>query len=166
MIILMKFIQLFFPLLLIAVPHLLYKKRYRFMIKFYRSMVFSPAVRKGYITLLAIITLLFNYSFFKTDGASLWLIPSLLYSMVLLRYSFTAATLRWLHDDLVLLGFTLAILMFCMIIPELYSFCVSLGFTMMAAQFYPSRKVVRMANAPEQYPDFIGTDSDIINNYY
>ena len=166
MIFLMRFIQIFFPVLLIAIPHFLYKKRYKFMIRFYRSMVDSPAIRKGYITALSVTTLLFSYTFFKTDGASLWLLPSLLYSLLLLCYSFTDATLSWLHDDLVLLGLTLALLMFCLILPELYTLCVSLGTTMLAAMFYPSRRIRRMAKVPEPFSRFHGTEAEIMDNYY
>lgn len=166
MIFLMRFIQIFFPVLLIVIPHFLYKKRYKFMIRFYRSMVYSPAIRKGYITALSVTTLLFSYTFFKTDGASLWLLPSLLYSLLLLCYSFTDATLSWLHDDLVLLGLTLALLMFCLILPELYTLCVSLGTTMLAAMFYPSRRIRRMAKVPEPFSRFHGTEAEIMDNYY
>lgn len=166
MMILLKIFQLIYPLAILLVPIICYKTKFRFPMKFYRSMAFSPAVRRTYMVALAVMVLLFNFTFTRTDGVGWWLLPGFIYGLILLRDSFTSATLRWLHEDRIIQCFWYALIMFTMIIPELYSLTVSLALTMLAALFYPSRRLLRMVERPDLYPEFQGTEKEILDYYY
>lgn len=95
-------LQLLYPAAIMLIPVLFYRKRPRFPMRFYRGMACSPAVRRSYMVMLAVLVLLFNFTFTRTTGPSWWLALGFLYGLLLLRYGFTDATLCWLHDDRVI----------------------------------------------------------------
>ena len=68
-------LQLLYPVAIIIIPLLSYKKRLRFPMKFYRSMAYRPAARRAYMMALAVLVLLLNFSFTRTTGPSWWLVP-------------------------------------------------------------------------------------------
>lgn len=158
-------LQLLYPVAIILIPLLFYRTGLRFPMKFYSSMAYRPAARRAYMMVLAVLVLL-NFSFTRTIGPSWWLVPGFLYGLLLLRYSFTDATLRWLHEDRVIQLFWYALIMLTMIMAQLYSLSVSLALTFLAAMFYPSRRLLRMVEHPERYPEFDGTERAIFENYY
>lgn len=164
--ILFAILQLLYPVAIIIIPLLFYRTGLRFPMKFYHSMVYRPAARRAYMMALAVLVLLLNFSFTRTTGPSWWLVPGFLHGLLLLRYSFTAATLHWLHEDCVIQLFWYALIMLTMIMPQLYSFSVSLALTFLAAMFYPSRRLLRMVEHPDRYPEFDGTERAIFENYY
>ena len=141
-------LQLLYPVAIMLIPALFYRKRFRFPMRFYRGMACSLAVRRTYMVALAVLVLLLNFTFTRTVGPSWWLVSGFLYGLLLLRYSFTDATLRWLHDDRVIQCFWYALIMLTMIMPQLYPLSVSLAMTFLAAMFYPSRRLFRMVEYP------------------
>ena len=159
-------LQLLYPVAIILIPLLFYRTGLRFPMKFYRSMAYRHAARRAYMMALAVLVLLLNFSFTRTTGPSWWLVPGFLYGLLLLRYSFTDATLRWLHEDRVIQLFWYALIMFTMIMPQMYSLSVALALTFLAAMFYPSRRLLRMVEHPDRYPEFDGTERAIFENYY
>lgn len=165
MILFLKIIQLLYPLAILILPMACYRTRFKFPMKFYRSMAYSPAVRRLYRVALAVMVLLFNFSFTRTDGASWWLLPGFIYGLVLLRDNFTSATLHWLHEDRIIQSFWFALIMFSMILPELYTLTVSFALTLLAALFYPSSKLLRMVEHPDRYPEFDGSEREVFDNY-
>ena len=104
MTILFRTIQLAVPVILLAAPFLFYRRKGTRALAFYVSMAIEPKSRKTYMLVLAISVLVFNYTFFSLDGASLWLVPGVLLGFVLLRYSFTDAMLHWLGEGRVIQG--------------------------------------------------------------
>ena len=166
MITFLRIIQLLYPIALILVPVIFHKRRFRYPMAFYRSMACSPATRKLYMVALSVAVLLFNFTFTRTDGPGLWLLPGFLYGLLLLRYRFTSAMLGWLHDDRMLDGLAFALILFTMTEPRLYPLSVSLALTFVAADFYPSRRILRMAQNPEECPDFQWTEKEIFESYY
>ena len=71
-------LQLLYPAAIMLIPVLFYRKRLRFPMRFYRGMACSPAVRRSYMVMLAVLVLLFNFTFTRTTGPSWWLALGLL----------------------------------------------------------------------------------------
>jgi hypothetical protein len=51
-------------------------------------------------------------------------------------------------------------------IPYMYSLGVSLGYTLLAAVFYPSAKMDGMKDENKEYPTYQELQDDTIQNYY
>ena len=159
-------LQILYATAIILVPLLFYKRRHKWLMRFYSRMAFNPSARKLYMVVLAMLVLAQSFMSSRIQGVSLWLLPSFLYGVLLLRYSLTDAMLRWLHDDRVVQLLGLALIMFSFIRTELYSLSMGLALTLLAAMFYPSKKVIRMAERPQDYPDFCGTEEEVFEAYY
>lgn len=166
MITFLRVIQLLFPALLVIAPFFFYKKKYRWLMRFYCYMTFDDVWRKAYMLALVVLLGTFNFAYFYTEGASLWLAPSFIVCCVLLRYSFTHATLLWLHSDRMLQGLAFAAVLITMILPQLYTLSLTFAFVLMAAMFYPSRMVLKMASEPCEYAEFNGTEEDVYRYYF
>lgn len=158
-------IQFSYPLAIFMVALLHYRRPLFLPMKFYMSMTFRPEARKLFALALAMMVLLYNFTFTRTEPLSLWLLPGFLYGLLLLHGRFTSAMLAWLHSDRILQAFAFALIMFSMISPELFPLSVSFALTFAAALMYPSRKIIRMAEHPSDYPEFSGTEKDIATYY-
>ena len=154
-------LQLLYPAAIMLIPVLFYRKRPRFPMRFYRGMACSPAVRRSYMVMLAVLVLLFNFTFTRTTGPSWWLALGFLYGLLLLRYGFTDATLCC---SMMTVSYNASML--TMIMPQVYPLSVSLAMTFLAAMFYPSRRLFRMVEHPERYPQFDGSERAIFESYY
>ena len=64
---------LLYPVAIMLIPALFFRKRFRFPMRFYRGMACSPAVRRTYMVALAVLVLL-NFTFTRTVGPSWWLV--------------------------------------------------------------------------------------------
>ncbi len=115
---------------------------------------------------LAFVVLLLNYTVFALDGPSLWQIPGLVLGFFLLRYKFTDAILRWLHEDRVIQGIAFGMWLLSMSVPDLYGLSASMGIVLSSAMFYPSRLILQQAEFSKAYLEFHLTDDDIVNLYY
>ena len=74
--------------------------------------------------------------------------------------------LRWLQRDRMLQGLMFGAILLTMMEPQLLSFSLSLALTQLAATFYPSRKVLRMADNPTLYQGEVGIHTLIRENYF
>ena len=163
--ILFKTLQLSYPLAILILALLYYRKPIFLPMKFYMSMTFRPEARRLFAIVVAMMVLLYNFSFTRTEPFSLWHLPGLLYGLLLLHGKFTSATLSWLHSDRILQGFAFALIMFSMITPKLFPLSVSFAITFAAALLYPSRKLLLMAEHPNDYQAFLGNENDIRQHY-
>ena len=165
MTIIYRLLQFSYPLAIFMVALLHYRKPLFLPMKFYMSMTFRPEARRLFALALAMIVLLYNFTFTRTEPLSLWLLPGFLYGLLLLNDKFSSAMLGWLHSDRILQAFAFALIMFSMISPELYPLSVSFALSFAAALMYPSKKIIRMAEHPCEYPEFCGTEKDIATYY-
>ena len=163
---LLRVIQMAVPLLLTVAPLFLYRKKGRHLIRFCLSMATVPKRRKGYMFILAVVSLLFNYAFFALRGARLWQVPGFLLAAALLHYRFTDAMLQWLHEDRMLQGLAFGFILLSLILPELHTLSVTMALILTAAFFYPSRAIMDRDRYPESYLRFHLTNDDIVNLYY
>ena len=163
--ILLKTLQLSYPCAIIIMAMLYCRKPIFLPMKFYMTMTFRPEACRLFALVFAMMVLLYNFSFTRTEPLSLWQLPGLLYGLLLLHGKFTSAMLTWLHSDRMLQGFAFALIMFSMITPELFPLTVSFAMTFAAALLYPSRKILRMTEHPGNYPEFTGTENDIRQHY-
>lgn len=159
-------IPLLYSIALIAVPAFFYRQPERLPMKFLSGMVLCPAMRKVYAMALTILILLLSFSFYKANGVSLYLLPCFLYGFMLLRFRLADAMLCWLQRDRMLQGLMFGAILLTMMEPQLLSFSLSLAMTQLAAMFYPSRKVLRMADNPTLYQGEVGIHKLIRENYF
>ena len=159
-------VQLTVSVILFSAPFLLYRRKGARMRKFYISMASDPENRKAFMLAIAVVAILFNFTIFALDGANLWQIPGLVLGFFLLRYKFTDAMLRWLHEDRVIQGIAFGLWLLSMSVPDLYGLSVSMGIVLSSAMFYPSRLILQQAEFSQAYLEFLLTDEDIANLYY
>ena len=158
-------LQLTVPTVLIIAPFL-YRKKYRPLVQFCISMATRPKVRKAYMLALALVVILFSYSFVALEGASYWQAPTLLLGFFLLHYKYSEGMLHWIHEDRVIQGIALGMFLFSMVVPQLYSFSASFALVMTAAMFYPSRRIIEMAKTAGFHLQYNMSDEDIIDLYF
>ena len=166
MTILFRTVQLAVPVVLLAAPFLLYRRKGTRALAFYVTMAIEPKSRKTYMLVLAVSVLVFNYTFFSLDGASLWLVPGVLLGFVLLCNKFTDAMLHWLGGDRVIQGIAFGGVLLSLVLPQLYSLSASMAMVLTAAMFYPSREIVRHAEYPRSYLEIHLSNDDIVDLYY
>lgn len=161
-----KTIQLAVPVILLVAPFFFYKRKSARALGFYVSMAIEPQRRRTYLLMLAISVLLFNYTFFSLDGASLWLLPGVILGFALLRNRFTDAMLHWLGEDRVIQGIAFGGVLLSLVVPELYSLSASMAMVFTAAMFYPSREIIHYAEFPRSYLEIHLSNDDIVDLYY
>lgn len=166
MTIVLKILFLLYPSVIFLSPFFLYGKTFRWIMWFYRRMASDERCRKSYVLALGVAVLLYNFINYHLQGPCLWEIPGFLAGLLMLNNRFIFATLGWLHDDRMLLQMFFALILFSLIMPELFTFSVSLATVMSAALFYPSRKAVKVLDRPDDYPSFHGTNDEIYRLYY
>ncbi len=165
MTVLFRILQFSYPLAIFIIAILYARKPFFLPMRFYMEMTFNTRARNLFRLLLAVFILVYNFSFTRTEPVTLWSAPGFLFGILLLHDGFTNAMLSRLHDDRILQLFALALFVFTLAWPELFQLSVSLVFTMMAAFLYPSRKIVEMAGNLSDYPEFNGTENDIVRHY-
>ena len=142
-------IQILFSILLMVIPQFHGSRSPRFM-KFYRRMAEKEWARKGFVLILTTVALLWNFSFFILFGVSVWLIPGLAISCLLLAYGGIAHPLLYLlagdrESKIILFGIILAfsIMHIILSLPSAFiSFYVTLTLILDAACFYPTLAVM------------------------
>lgn len=162
----LKTLILVYPLVIFLVPFFYYKKPRNCVMTFCRRMASEERCRRYYTLAIPVVSLLYSFIFYKVKGPSLWDIPGMLAGLLLLREKFTSSTLGWLHDDRVIQGMYFALILFSMIMPELFTLTVTLEAAFLASLFYPSRKVIRVMANPEGYPEFHNTNDEIFRMYF
>ena len=158
-------LQLTVPTLLLIAPFL-YRRKFRPLVRFCISMALREKVRKAYMLALALVVILFSYSFVALEGASYWQAPTLLLGFFLLHYKYSEGMLHWIHEDRVIQGIALGMFLFSMVVPQLYSFSASFAVVMTAAMFYPSREIVEMGKDTPFHLQYNMSDEDIIDIYF
>ena len=155
-----------FPAMLAILPMALYKCRYRFMAKFYVTMLRSGSVRRLYAQTLLIVLLLFHYVYvcghFCDFGSGL--------STILCGAMFSnRRTERWLqilkaHRQLY---FRIAVFaMLIVAIPHLYTMAVTLTFLLLAAAFYPSVSILYEWNDKEKQDTWRANTQLLTDRYF
>ena len=158
-------LQLTVPVILLTAPFL-YRRKGRRMAAFCINMSLRPKCRKVYMLVLSMAVVLFNYSFFAIQGATLWLVPGLLLGLLLLRYRLTDPMLHWIHEDRVIQGLVLGLFLLSMVTPELYPLSASMALVMTSAMFYPSRGIIRHAEDYKHHVLYEMSDEEIIDMYF
>ena len=155
-------IQVLFSVMLMVIPQFHGSRGPRFM-RFYRAMAEKEWARKGFVLILATVALLWNFSFFILFGVSVWLVPGLAISCLLLAYGGIAHPLLYLlagdrESKVILFGSILALSIMHIILalpPAFISLYMTLTLILDAACFYPTQAVmwaVEDTLAGQRYP--------------
>ena len=139
-------IQLAVPALLLVVPLCFYRRKGKRFIRFYIAMATGPKRRKAYMLALSMIVVLFNFSCFAREGASLWQVPGFIIGLLLLRYKSTDAALHLLNSDRMLQELVFGTILLSMMEPRLFSLSVSMALVFAFAMMYPSDEIIRQAS--------------------
>ena len=139
-------IQLAVPALLLLVPLCFYRRKGKRFIRFYIAMATGPKRRKAYMLALSMIVVLFNFSCFAREGASLWQVPGFIIGLLLLRYKSTDAALHLLNSDRMLQELVFGTILLSMMEPRLFSLSVSMALVFAFAMMYPSDEIIRQAS--------------------
>ena len=141
-------IQCLIPILLPILSGLQGRRGPHFM-KFYRTMAGKAWARKGFVLLLVVLLLLWNYSCFATYGFSIWLLPAFPVPFFFLVHGIAHAFLALLSEsrDRLYIGFILVLAMVLMHVtlglPQaLVSLYGTIALIIGAACFYPTRDVI------------------------
>ena len=145
-------IRLAIPALLLLIPLCFYRRKGKRFIRFYIAMATGPKKRKAYMLALSMIVILFNFSCFAREGASLWHVPGFLIGMILLRYKSTDAALHLLNSDRMLQELTFGAILLSMMEPRLFSMSVSMALVFAFAMMYPSDEIIKQA-------EFLGAEN-------
>lgn len=162
----LTFIHLVLVSVILIAPTFLYKNRSRKMISFYRHMTYSEYCRMFYAKILLLALILFHFVCYWTNPGQ----PGVMGSTVLMFYLFsTKRTLNLLMDvrnSRSMLVFTFTAALALLFIPYMYSFGVTLGYILLAAVFYPSKKIQDEKSEHKAYPTYEELQDDTIRNYY
>lgn len=139
-------IQLAVPALLLVVPLCFYRRKGERFIRFYIAMATGPKKRKAYMLALSMIVVLFNFSCFAREGASLWQVPGFIIGLLLLRYKSTDAALHLLNSDRMLQELVFGTILLSMMEPRLFSLSVSMALVFAFAMMYPSDEIIKQAS--------------------
>lgn len=118
-------------------PFLCYQKTGKQFVEFYTWMATFSKARRLYRFSFSMLVTLFNYIVVVLTGPSLWLIPGVILSVLLLSGKFTSAIFRWLHDDRRIQGLAFSVFLFTLAFPLLFTLSITIGMIIIAAMFYP-----------------------------
>jgi hypothetical protein len=151
---------------ILLAPAFLYKNRSRRMMKFYKRMTYSEYCRRFYAQILLLVLILFHFAYY-------WMKPGVVTVMIstpLVFYLFSAKRtldlFKGIRNSRGVMVFLFTIALAMLFIPYMYSLGVSLGYTLLAAVFYPSAKMVGMKDENKEYPTYQELQDDTIQNYY
>lgn len=135
-------LQLLFPILLWVLPMRLYRSGHRLMARFRLGMTASANARKLYGQLLLIILLVFHYIYAGGHRGDFGILISTILCTLLFSGKRMEKWLGYLREHRKTFVVTsLSALAFASL-PHLYTLSVTLAFLLLAASFYPSRKVL------------------------
>ena len=159
-------IQLAVPALLLLIPLCFYRRKGKRFIRFYISMATGPKKRKAYMLALSMIVILFNFSCFAREGASLWQVPGFIIGLLLLRYKSTDAALHLLNSDRMLQELLFGTILLSMMEPRLFSLSVTLALVFAFAMMYPSDEIIRQSSFMGAENMSLQLSNEIVDLYF
>ena len=147
-------------------PFLFYRKTGDRFTEFYLRMAARPEARLVYRVVLGLLIFFVNILSATISVPSLWQIPSLILCSVLVPERFTAAILRWLHDDKRAQLGAFALFFAAMAFPQLHSLGTSLGMLMIGAFFYPSWALTVYVEHYDELKDEMPPSDEFIMQLY
>lgn len=129
---------------LVILPFI-YKKSGKQWRRFYLSMAMREKRRKMYVLVMAVLILSVNFLLFRISGPNLWLTPGFLIGLLILKFNWSDAVLRWLHKDRMLQCFALAFFFMVSMDARLFTLAVDFAFIIDFSFFYPSQMIIEMA---------------------
>lgn len=151
---------------ILAATAFLYRNRSRRMILFYQRMSYSINCRHFYAKILLLTLIMFHFVCY-------WMKPGeygVMLSTVLLFYLFSAkrtlALLNGIRNSRGVMAFVFTVTLALLFTPHMYSLGVSLGYILLAAVFYPSKRLEGQKPSHKEFPTYQDFQDDIIQNYY
>lgn len=145
MIEILNVIKFIFPFASLLLFFMLYRTEGTRMLKFYVRMLAYQPNRNFYTKILFLVLLTFNWCCYMSDPNLATLVAAaFLYPLMSFKLSDTI--LHRLHENKISFLTTLTVSMVCYAVPDLYAVSVFLFVLALAAQFYPTRKAIRLCD--------------------
>ena len=142
----------------------IYSKEGRRWTKFYLAMAMREQNRKTFVLVMAVLILSVNFLQYRISGPDLWLIPGFICGLLVLRFKWADAVLRWIHKDRMLQLFALAFFFLVSMDARLFTLAVDLAVIIEFSFFYPSGYIIKLA---ETDPEALkAMSSEEIRNHY
>lgn len=140
-------IKFIFPFVLLAIFFTLYRKPYKWLQHFYFRMAMLPSARRFYSLVLLITLIILNWCCFETDHNYAVAVSACMSVPFAFRRLAEAILLR-LHDHKRFLLLTLMSSLILYTIPYMNSIFLVVYVASVAAQFYPSGKILGITKDP------------------
>lgn len=137
-----KILYFVFLSALFLVPCFLYMSRCKFMAKFYLGMTALPSARKLYRMILLVVLLIFHHLHFCVFVYEIGIIFSTIAFTAFFLFMDVDKWLHRLHEERTICRVVLISIAVFAITPHLFTMAVTLSFILLAAQFYPSRRIL------------------------
>lgn len=160
-----KTLFLLFPTLLFLVPLVGYKSNKPFMQKFYLRMTFSYHCRKLYTLVVLMWLILFHYVAHEAMPGEYGIMVSSILMLAFFRFKCADRILHLLHDNRKYSYILVVSTLITMFIPHLYTLAATTGTVLLAAVFYPSSEILRMAQMVNDGLR-LSKNTDIVVEYY
>ncbi|MDO5443714.1 MAG: hypothetical protein Q4G10_08595 [Bacteroidia bacterium] len=143
----------------------IYRKAGRRWTKFYLGMAMREQNRKTFVLVMAVLILSVNFLQYRISGPDLWLVPGFICGLLVLRFNWVDAVLRWIHKDRMLQLFALAFFFLVSMDARLFTLAVAFALIIDFSFFYPSGFIIDMARTePEALKSM--SDEEIRNHYF
>lgn len=127
---------------LMLVPSLLYMSRCKFMARFYLGMTGLPSARKLFRMMLLVVLLVFHHLHFCVFVYEIGVVFSTIAFTAFFMFMDVDKWLHRLHDEKTISRVMVISIAVFAITPYLLTMAVTLSFILLAALFYPSRRIL------------------------
>lgn len=127
---------------LFLVPYFLYMSRCKLMAKFYLGMTALLSARKLYRMVLLIVLLVFHYLHFSVFVYEIGIIFSTIAFTAFFLFMDVDKWLHRLHEEKIANRVAVISIFVFMLTPHLLTMAVTLYFILLAALFYPARRIL------------------------
>lgn len=155
----------FYPAIAATLSLYFYKRDSLRMQTFYRRMATYHSARALFVLLTMLAMLIFNFSFLQCFGISIVMLICTIITYSLLWFRFAESVLYHLQYRIVL-AFIFPFTLSCVIFPNLWPLSMNLYLLMIAALFYPSRKLRNILEDPARFTIYIAMQRLVIPDYY
>lgn len=166
MIMILSFVHMVLISVILLAPIFLYKNRSRRMIHFYQRMSYQEYCRMFYARILLLAVIMFHFAYYWMKPGQYGVMVSTILVFFLFSTKRTLSLVRGIRNSRGVMVFVFTLALALLFTPHMYSFGVTLGYILLAAVFYPSRKLEEGKHEHKDFPTYQEFQDDLIDNYY
>ena len=166
MIMILSIVHLVLVSVILLAPTFLYKNRSRRMIHFYQRMSYQEYCRMFYARILLLTVILFHFAYYWMKPGQYGVMASTILVFYLFSTKRTLSLVRGIRNSRGVMVFVFTLALALLFTAHMYSFGVTLGYILLAAVFYPSRKLEEGKHEHKDFPTYQELQDDLTGNYY